>query len=112
MKIQECLTKKLATPFSTGNSLSPTIKWHGDSKLCLVFEGSCLKQFIGSTNRIIFFIVYELDTWSRDLNSYFTLKGCSFGGAKLGINACTDKYLYSGNGIGFVRVQNFHLTIA
>ena len=29
---------KLTTPFTTNNSLSPTIKWHEDSKFCLVFK--------------------------------------------------------------------------
>ena len=42
-----------------------------------------------------FFIVYELDTWSRDLNSDFTLKDCLFGGVKLvKENADPDKYIY------------------
>ena len=36
---------------------------------------------------MIFFIAYELDTWSRDLNSDFTLKHCLFGGVKLAKNA-------------------------
>ena len=34
-------------------------------------------------NRINVSIVYELGTWSRDLNSDFTLKDCFFGGVKL-----------------------------
>ena len=27
-------TKKLTSPFTTDNNLSPTIKWHEDSKSC------------------------------------------------------------------------------
>ena len=47
------------------NSVSPSIKLYGGSNLCLVFKGSCLKQKNSSSSpldRIIFFIVYELDT--------------------------------------------------
>ena len=47
------------------------------------------------------FVVYELDTWSRDLNTCFTLKDCLFGSVKLTKNADTDKYKYSGYSIGF-----------
>ena len=35
----------------------------------------------------MFFIGYELDTWSRDLNSDFTLKYCLLRGVKLVKNA-------------------------
>ena len=48
-----------------------------------------------------FFIVYELDSWSRDLGTDFTLGGCLFGGVKLAKNADPDKYVYSGYGTGF-----------
>ena len=78
--------EKLSTPTTTDNSLSPSIKWYGISNFCLVFKGSCLKQkneTYTPPNRIIFFIFYELDTWSRDLSSDFTLKDCLFGGVKL-----------------------------
>ena len=43
-------------------------------------------------------IVYELDTWSRDLNSGFTLKDCLFGGVKLAKNVDRDKYVYNDYG--------------
>ena len=33
------------------------------------------------------FIVYELDTWSRDLNTDFTLKDCLSGAVKVTKNA-------------------------
>ena len=48
-----------------------------------------------------FFIVYELDSWSWDLGTDFTLGGCLFGGVKLTKSADSDKYSYSGYGIGF-----------
>ena len=62
--------KKLATPTTTDNSLSPSIKYYRDSNFYLKFKGSCLKQrntTFTSPNTITFFIVYELDTWSRHL---------------------------------------------
>ena len=87
--------------------------YHGNIKVCqpknllllplllIVF----LHQLNGTSftppNIIIFFIVYELGTWSRDLNSDFTLKDCLFGDVKLTKNANPDKYVYTGYGIGF-----------
>ena len=46
------------------------------------FSGSCLKQDKAAfthRNEVNFFIVYELDTGSRDLNTKFTLDDCMFG---------------------------------
>ena len=60
-------------------------------------------------NRIIFFIVYELDTWSRNLNSGFTLKDCLFGDFKLAKNVDPDKYVYTGYGIAFDLFSKFSL---
>ena len=43
----------------------------------LKFNGSCLKQkntTYTPRNRIIFLIVYGLDSWPRDLDSDFTFK--------------------------------------
>ena len=103
-KFEGLLTKNLDTPTTTDNSLSPIIRWHEDSDLCLVFRGSRLKQrniTFTLPNKTNIFIIYELDAWSWDLNSYFTLKDCLFGGAHLAENADPDKYIYSGYGIGF-----------
>ena len=46
-------------------------------------------------------MVYELDTWSRDLNSDIMLKDCLFGGVKLAKNTDPDEYIYGGYGIRF-----------
>ena len=46
-------------------------------------------------NIVNLFIVYELDTWSQDLNANFTLKDCLFGAVKLTNSADIDKYSYS-----------------
>ena len=92
--------KKLTTPRTTDNSLSPSNKWYGN---CLVFKESCLKQKAQLLLLLIekFFIASDLDTWSRDLNPDFTLKDCLFGGVKLAANADPEKYVYGGFGIAF-----------
>ena len=55
------------------------------------------------------FIVYELDTGSRDLNTEFFLNDCLFGVVKLTKNADTDRYKYSGYGIRFDSQSAFSL---
>ena len=55
------------------------------------------------------FIVYELDRWSRELNTDFTLKYCLFGAVKLTKNADPDKCKYSGYGLGFDSRSEFSL---
>ena len=82
-------------------------------KFCLLFRGSCLKQkkrrfYSSKYNK--FFIGYELDAWSRDLNSDFTLKDCLFEDVKLAKNADPHKYVYSGYGIRFDSHSQFSLT--
>ena len=56
------------------------------------------------------FIIYEFDTWSRDLNSDFTLKDSLLGGVKLAKSSDPDKYVYSGYGIGFDSHSEFSLS--
>ena len=59
----------------------------------VTFKGSCLKlDKVTFTTRNVanLFIVYELDSWSQDLNT-----------VKLTKNNDLDKYSYSGYGIGF-----------
>ena len=78
----------------------------------LISRGSCLKHKNANFNRpniIISFIVYELDTWSRNLKSEFTLKDCLFWGVKLAKNADTDKYIYPGYSIRFNSGSEFSL---
>ena len=104
------MTKKLTTPTTTDNSVSPAIKWYKNTNFYLIFEGSCLKQKDATFtphNVINFFIVCKFDAWSRDLNSDFTLKDCLFGVVKLAKNDDCDKYVYSGYGIGFGSRSEF-----
>ena len=96
--------EKLTTPVTTDISLSPSIKWYKNLTFYLIFKRSCSKQKNATftpPNIINIFIVYELDTWSRDLNSDFTVKDCLFGGVKFSKNADPDKYAYTGCGVGF-----------
>ena len=53
------------------------------------------------------YISYKLDTWSKDLNTDFTLDDCLFGVVKLTKNADPDKYKYSGHGRGFDSRSEF-----
>ena len=68
------LAENITTPTTCDNSLSPWIKWYQDSNFYFVFNESSLKQKSSTynpPNRITFFSIYELDTWSGDLNSDF-----------------------------------------
>ena len=90
----------------------PSIKCYEDSNFCLSFKGSCLKQKNSTftpPNRMTFFIVYKLDTWSRHLNFDFTLKDCLFGGIKLAKNAEPYRYVHRGYDIGFDLRSKFLL---
>ena len=87
------------------NSLFPITKWHEDSKLYLIIKGSCLNKkratYTPNIRIFSFFTVYELDTWSQDLNSDFTLKDYLFGGVKLAKDTDPDTFLYSSSDIRF-----------
>ena len=56
------------------------------------------------SKRIFFFVFYELDTWSQDLNSDFSLKG-----VKLAKITSSDNYIYSRYDIGFDSRSKFSL---
>ena len=56
------------------------------------------------------YISYKLDTWSRDLNTDYTLGNCLFGTVKLTKNDDPDKYKYSSYGIGFDSRSGFSWT--
>ena len=47
-------------------------------------------------NSVNLYFVYELNTWSRDLNMDFTLGDCQIKALKLTKNADLDKYRYTG----------------
>ena len=71
--------EKINPPFTANQILSPQRVWMNNSRIRLQFKGSWLKHYkvtITPNNVVNLFIVYELDTWSRDLNTDFTLKDC------------------------------------
>ena len=79
-----------------------------------IFKGSSLKQKSNfySCKYIRFFIAYELDTFSQDLNSDFTLQDCLFGGVKLAKNTDINTYILV-MVLDWFCVHNFHyLTVA
>ena len=98
------LNEKFRSLYKINKIISPKLQWN-KSRLRLRFEGSCLKQEdttpITPNNVVNLFIVYELDTWSQDLNVDFTLKYWLIGSVKITKNADTDKYSHSGYGIEF-----------
>ena len=75
------------------------------SRIRLKFKASYFKQedktAFTPKNVVNLCIVYELDKWSRDLNTDFAMIDCLFGAVKRTKNADTDKYKYNGHGIGF-----------
>ena len=56
------------------------------------------------------FTVYELDTWSQDLATDFTLTDCLLRSVKLNKNVDPDKYKCSSYNIGFDSCSEFSLT--
>ena len=87
------LNKKFRPNYTTNQILSPKLQWnkYKQEEATPITPNNVLNSFI----------VYELDTWSQDLNTDFTLKGCLFGSVKVIKNDDTDKYSYSGYGVEF-----------
>ena len=76
----------------------------------LKFKGICLKHDSVSFKHkklVNVYILYILNTWSKDLNTDFTPGNWLFGAVKLTKNADPDKYKYSGNHIGFDSRSQF-----
>ena len=105
--------EKFMCAYIANVSVSPKVIWMNNSKIIPTFKGSSFKQedktAFTPKNVVNLFIVYELDTWSRDLNTGFTLKDCLFGAVKLTKNADTDKCKCSRHGIGFNSQSAFSL---
>ena len=81
---------------SANNSLAPKLFLIHSVGITLKFEGSCLKQNITSFSHrtVNLFIVYELNTWSRDLITDFKLDGYLFGAIKLTKATDINEYGY------------------
>ena len=104
---------KFTSVYVANVSVFPKLIWM-NTRIRLKFKGSCLKQedtAPSTPNSVVnLFIVSELDRWSGDTNTDFTLKDCLFGVVKLTKNADPDKYRYSGYGIGFDSRSEFLFT--
>ena len=66
-----------------------------------------LSSIFSHKNVVNLYISYTQDTWSRDLNTDFTLSNCLFGAVKLTKNFDPDKYGYTCYGIGFDAHSQF-----
>ena len=74
------------------------------------FSGSCLGQNAITYNHgksVNIYIVYEINKNDNTRRSDPTLENCLFGAVTLTENADTDKFKYSGYGIGFDRKGSF-----
>ena len=102
MDIQRVVKGGIKPPTALGNSLASKCKWFHNSKIAVELKGSCLKPekaILSHRNVVNLFIVYELDTCSRDLNTDFTSDNCLFGAVKLTKNADPNVYRCNGCGI-------------
>ena len=85
---KELSNEKFTCPCIANVSVSPKRVWMNNTKIRLKFKGSCLKQEdtapFTPNNVVNLFIVYELDSWSSDLDIDFSLVGC--------LEICNYKY--------------------
>ena len=58
-------------------------------------------------NVVNLYVSYNLDEWSKDLNTHFTLVNSLFEAVKLTKNADPNKYEYFGYGIGLDSRSRF-----
>ena len=95
---------------SDSSSASKLTYFH-TSKIAMKLEENSLKQDKMSfilRNVVDFFIAWELDIWSRDLNADFIIYAdCLFVTVKQTKNIDPDKYSYTGYGIGFDSDPDF-----
>ena len=103
--------ESIKQPTTSDNSLTPVLNYYG-TETRVKFTGSCLKQPKISYNHgkvVNIYIVCELGASSFHSNDP-TSKNCLFSAVTLTKNADTDKYGYSGYGIGFARRGSFSFT--
>ena len=105
-------SESIKPPTTSDHSLTTALNYYG-TKARVKFTGSCLKQSKISYTRekiVNICIVCELGASSSHINDS-TLKHCLFGAVTLTKNTDTDKYGYSGYGIGFDRRSGFSLPV-
>ena len=113
-KMKKGLSNKNIRSLKTvSNSLSRKLKRY-NLGMSAELKGSCLKQDkVNFASRVVIslFTVYELDRWSQDFNTDFTIKDYLFGAVKLTETADPDKHSYSGYGIVFDSSSLFLILI-
>ena len=84
-----------------------------NSRIRLGYKGRCLKQdkvTFTLNNIVSLFIVYKLSRSSKAIRTDCRLKDCLFRAAETTKNADSDKYSYSGYGIGFDSPPPFSIS--
>ena len=103
--------EKFTCAYVANVTVSPKLIWMNNTRIRLKFKGSCLKQEDSApfteNNIANLFVVYELDRWSRETNTDFTLKDCLFEALKITKNADPDKHKFRCYAIGFDSRSDF-----
>lgn len=104
-------------PATVDNIFAPKLTFIYNRIIGEKFEGCCLRKDnlliieLKWNRNNFFFILYELDTCSEDLNTAFTQVDCSFKLSKLIKNADKEKHRFSGGyGIEFDACFIFSLS--
>ena len=94
--------ESIKNPPRSNNTFAPSLSYYRSLPQAK-FAGNCLSlsSFSLHWNVSNLYIPYTLHTWSRDLNTSFTLENYLFGALKLTKNADSDKYEYTGYRIRF-----------
>ena len=85
MKFKGLSEESIVTP-APDNSHNPGLIFIDNAKIRVKFDGSCFKQENAIFNHkaiLNFYIVYEINSWSFNLDSKFTLGDSLFGAVKL-----------------------------
>ena len=93
--------------------INPIINYFDKSKIQVKFNADCLKQekvIFTHKKAVNIYIVYEINLWPITVRQDFTLGSSLFEAVKLTKNADSDKYKYSGYGIGFDASGSFSLS--
>ena len=102
-------TESIAPPSAANNFLTLSLNYLGTKKR-VKFSRSCLKQdkITYTHGKIVnIYIVYEINKKDNTVISDPSLENCLFGAVTLTKKGDTDKYGYSGYGIGFDRKGRF-----
>ena len=96
--------KGIKPPSTSDNVLNPGINYFDNFGIRLKFQGNCLEQGKVTFTHVLvvnIYIVHGVNLWPFTVVEDFTLENCLFRADKFSTNADSDKYKYSGNGIGF-----------